>query len=199
VLRIVVTSNSAASTTSSVNTGSPPRLVVIKECAHQEDSVGPLQCGRPGVYSLGPTERLWRYLDLWAQSRLLGGCYIWRGERESWKGKSPWKWELGEITTGPGKLLMDGVPNEFGYLRPPNHQICVHKFGYLRRIWRVSVRKFGDLRLIRGQSREGFLGIGGAVGTGNDHVKAPEGPSGPNLWILQEFYYLASKFARHHL
>jgi hypothetical protein len=31
---------------------------------------------------------------------------------------------------GPGKLLMGGV-REFGYLRPQNCQICVHKFGYL--------------------------------------------------------------------
>ena len=33
----------------------------------------------------------------------------------------------------PGKLLMGGV-REFGYLRPKNRQICVHKFDYLRAI-----------------------------------------------------------------
>jgi len=32
---------------------------------------------------------------------------------------------------GPGKLLKGGV-RKFGYLRPQNRQICVHKFDYLR-------------------------------------------------------------------
>jgi hypothetical protein len=34
------------------------------------------------------------------------------------------------MLTGPGKLLMGGV-RDFEYLRPQNHQIFVHKFGYL--------------------------------------------------------------------
>ncbi len=51
----------------------------------------------------------------------------------------------GVVTTGPGKLLMGGV-REFGYLRPQNLQICVHKFGYLRTFWKIFVRKFGYLR-----------------------------------------------------
>ena len=37
---------------------------------------------------------------------------------------------LALVTTGPGKLLMGGV-QKFGYLRPQNRQICVHKFDYL--------------------------------------------------------------------